>query len=125
MSWPSRTEAPINWYIPLASKKIRHPDWGAFFYLAAAATIVIATAAVVVGSTATAAIVAGCQAIATVVAAAAEQQDQNDDPPAAIPTETIVTHNEYLRIDLSSFAAHSKIFRNRKSVQPLQFRFAV
>ena len=73
------------------------------FILAAAAAIVIAAAAVI-----------GSQ---TIVAAAAEQQDQNDDPPAAIPTETIVAHNEYLRIDLSSDAAHSKIFASAESVQ--------
>ena len=74
------------------------------FILAAAAAIVIAAAAIVGGGQ-------------TVVAAAAEQQDQNDDPPAAIPTETIVAHNEYLRIDLSSDAAHSKIFASAESVQ--------
>lgn len=83
---------------------------GALFYLAAAAAIGIATATVT-------AVVGSGQAVAATVTAAAEQQDQNDDPPAAIPTKTIVTHNEYLRIELSSNAAHSKIFRKQKSVQ--------
>ena len=64
------------------------------------------------------AVICGSQ---TVVAAAAEQQDQDDDPPAAIPTETIVAHKKYLRIDLSSFAAHSKIFRSPKSVHRFKF----
>ena len=83
---------------------------GALFYLAAAAGVVVAAAAV-------AAVVGSSQTVAAAVAAAAEQQNQNDDPPAAIPTETIVTHNKYLRNLVAVFTAHSKIFPGEYFVQ--------
>ena len=50
-------------------------------------------------------------------AAVAEQQDQNDDPPPVVPTAIVVTHNSYLQIDFSSFAAHSMVFRKTKNVR--------
>ena len=37
-----------------------------------------------------------------VAAAAAEQNQQNDDPAQIATAETVVIHNEYLRINLSS-----------------------
>ena len=75
----------------------------------------LAAAAVVIAATATA--VTAVAAAQAVVATAAEQQDENDDPPAAVTTETIVTHNQYLRVFLSGDAAHSNIFPKRKMVQ--------
>ena len=92
-----------SWFIQWASNNFGHPLWDAHFLLAAAAAIVIA------------AIVA--------VATAAEEQNQNDDPPAAVPTKTIVTHNEYLRYFLSGNTAHSKIFHRQKKVQRYEIQF--
>ena len=65
---------------------------------------------------AAAVVVAAVVGIVAVIATAAEQDQQDDDPAQITTAEVVVTHKEYLQIFLSSFAAHSKIFRCAKKV---------
>ena len=84
--------------------RLRHPDWGASFYLAAGAIAAVAAQVCAAG-------------IVAVAAAAANQQNQNDDPPNTAAAEAItVTHNRYLRNSISEHWAHSMVFRRRKKV---------
>lgn len=71
--------------------------------LAAAAVMVAATAATVVGVVS-----------AAVATAVAQQQDENDDPAHIAATETVVTHNDYLREITCDFRRSFQVMTQRK-----------
>ena len=97
-------------------KNLASPEGDAIFPLAAATVVVAATAAVIAAAIATAVVVA-----AIAVATATEQDQQDDDPAPVATAETIIAHTKYLhwKIFEGSLAAHSKIFRDSKNVQPI------
>ena len=75
----------------------------------AAAAVIVAEATVVIGS--------------GIIATAAEQNQQDDDP-APVPTaKTIIIHKRYLLEFFHGIAAHSKIFRCQKIVQPFYLSY--